>query len=276
MYEIEDVEPHGNVDLTTTQIIAVSSNIGAMLIGQKRRPAEHGEVPPGLRLRCSRPASACPNETAGTLTPATQWSGSQADTITYGQGIAVTAIQLAAAMNTIANHGTYVAPRLVQATIDKSGKRHATPPSATHEVHQAADGAADGADPRAGVVRRHRRSARRASTATPWPARPAPATTPRTQLHGGRHRREADGGRLQGRTGNCHYNASFAGFLPAENPQLTILVSITEPPGDGRPLRRQHGRAACSAGSPSEALQQLQIPPSAERRGVPAAAEGAG
>ena len=39
-----------------------------------------------------------------------------------------------AAYNTIANGGTYVAPKLVAATIDDNGKQHATPPSARHQV----------------------------------------------------------------------------------------------------------------------------------------------
>ena len=121
VYEIEDVEQHGNVDLTTTQIIAVSSNIGAVL----HRPSASGPqnmekylrafgfgAPSGLDL---------PNETGRHRSrPPATGAAARRDTINYGQGIAVTAMQLAAAMNTIANHGTYVAPRLVDATIDKA------------------------------------------------------------------------------------------------------------------------------------------------------------
>ena len=54
--------------------------------------------------------------------PPSKWQGTERYTVAYGQGVAVTAMQLAAAMNTIANGGTYVAPRLVQATIGRDGK----------------------------------------------------------------------------------------------------------------------------------------------------------
>ena len=51
------------------------------------------------------------------------WQGTEKVTITYGQGFAATALQLAAAVNTIANDGVYVAPKLVKATIDADGER---------------------------------------------------------------------------------------------------------------------------------------------------------
>ena len=42
-------------------------------------------------------------------------------TIPIGQGIAVTAMQMLAAYNTVANGGEYVAPKLVKATVDDDG-----------------------------------------------------------------------------------------------------------------------------------------------------------
>ena len=43
----------------------------------------------------------------------------------------------------------------------------------------------------------------------------------------------ADQGGYVDATGHKQYYATFAGFVPAEDPRLTILVSIDEPPGSG-------------------------------------------
>ena len=272
VYEIEDVEQHGNVDLTTTQIIAVSSNIGAVLIGQRVGPQNMEKylrsygfgAPSGLGL---------PNETGGTLTPATDWTSSQADTINYGQGIAVTAIQLAAAMNTIANHGTYVAPRLVDATIDKSGDRRENPASATHPVLQPATAAAmvpilqqvwcDGTAVSAPRIDGYSVAGK---TGTGYIAQDSNYLVVGTD---GQLRRDG----YKDASGNHHYNASFAGFLPAENPRITILVTITDPPASG-PHYGGNTAAHVFSSIAHEALQQLQIPPSPNGGACPAPPKG--
>ena len=238
VFEIEDVEQHGNVDLTTTQIIAVSSNIGAVLIGQHVGPENMEKYlraygfgqPSGLGL---------PNETAGTLAPAKDWSDSQRDTINYGQGIAVTAIQLAAAMNAIANHGTYVAPRLVDATIDKAGQRHESAPSATHPVLKPETAAAmvpileqvwcDGTARNAPRIEGYSVAGK---TGTGYIAQNA-----KYMVVGADGKLREDG--YKDAQGKRHYNASFAGFLPAENPQ------DHHPRHHRRPARRhRHGTPA--------------------------------
>jgi cell division protein FtsI (penicillin-binding protein 3) len=272
VYEIEDVEQHGNIDLTTSQIIAVSSNIGAVMIANRVGPpalekylhAYGFGAPSGLDL---------PHETPGILTPESQWSTSQRDTIAYGQGIAVTALQLTAAMNTIANDGTYVAPRLVDATIDQHGDKHEEPASSTHPV-----------------------------------LKPATATQMTPILEGvwcvgtARHAPRIDGYSVAGKTGTGyiaqnagykvvgtdgklttdgykdasgvnHYNASFAGYLPAENPRLTISVSIFDPLPSG-PHFGGNTAAPVFSSIAHEALQQLQIPPSPNGGTCPAAPGG--
>ena len=165
----------------------------------------------------------------------------------------MTAVQLAAAMNTIANGGTYVAPRLVQATIgrDGAGGAGAGRASAARSCRRPA-AERDEPDPARGGVPGHRASARR-STATRWPARPAPSYKARDQ-----------GGYVDA-SGRKKYYASFAGFVPAEKPRLTILVSIDEPPGSGE----HYGglvAAPLFVDVAREALRSLQVPPTAERR----------
>jgi cell division protein FtsI (penicillin-binding protein 3) len=274
VYEIEDVEQHGNVDLTTTQIIAQSSNIGAVLMGEKMGPENMEKYlraygfgqPSGLGL---------PNETGGTLLPWTQWSSSQRDTINYGQGVAVTAIQVAAAMNAIANHGVYVAPRLVDATIDKDGHSHTAPASATHEVIKPETaqqmvpileqvwcaGTARGAPRIDGYDVAGK-------TGTGYIAQNA-----HFMVVGTDGKPTVDG--YRDAAGFRHYNASFAGFLPADNPKITVLVTITDPPGGGV---HYGGNTAAPvfSGIAREALQQLQIPPSANGGACPPPPTGSG
>ena len=89
------------------------------------------------------------------------------------------------------------------------------------------------------------------STATPSPARPEPR-------QGRRQGGYADA------AGHKQYYASFAGFVPAEHPQLTVLVSLDEPPSSG-----EHYGAKVAAplfvDVAREALRRFQIPPPVHR-----------
>ena len=260
VYEIEDVEQHGNIDLTTAQIIAVSSNIGAVLMAGRIGPAEMEKylrsygfgAPTGLDL---------PNEAPGILAPESQWSSSQRDTIAYGQGFAVTGLQLTAAMNAIANHGTYVAPRLIDATIDKNGNRHETPAASTHEVIKPQTAAemtpilqgvwCDGTAMHAPRIDGYSVAGK---TGTGYIAQNAGY-----KVVGPDGRLTTDG--YKDANGVNHYNASFVGYLPAENPRLTISVSIFDPLPSG-PHFGGNTAAPVFSSIAHEALQQLQIPPS--------------
>jgi cell division protein FtsI (penicillin-binding protein 3) len=272
VYEIEDVEQHGNIDLTSSQIIAVSSNIGAVMMANRIGPPALEKylhsygfgAPSGLDL---------PHETAGILTPESQWSVSQRDTIAYGQGIAVTALQLTAAMNAIANHGAYVAPRLVDATIDQHGDKHDEPASSSRQVIKPAT-ANEMTNILEGVwcVGTAQHAPRidgysvAGKTGTGYIAQNAGY-----KVVGPDGRLTTDG--YKDANGVNHYNASFVGYLPAENPRLTISVSIFDPLPNG-PHFGGNTAAPVFSSIAHEALQQLQIPPSANGGTCPAAPGG--
>ena len=182
-----------------------------------------------------------PGEAAGILA-VDQWRGTERYTVAYGQGVAVTAVQLAAAINTIANGGVYVAPRLVAATIGRDGKETPEPASGTRTVLS---------PPRLEMNQILRQVVCR-GTGSPGRSRRL-------------HRRGQDRHRVQGRRRAATstrrpeaYYASFVGFVPAEEPRLTVLVSIDEPPV-GRPLRRQVA-APLFVDVAREALRQLPGP----------------
>ena len=106
---IHDADFHPTETLTTGQILACSSNVGAIKIGEKlMASAEHQR---DVRLdACAtasarRPASTCPARSRASCCPASQWSGSSIGNMPIGQGVVVTPIQMATAYAAIANGG---------------------------------------------------------------------------------------------------------------------------------------------------------------------------
>src|SRR5207302_10135268 len=75
-----------------------------------------------------------PGEQDGLLPPVAAWSQTTMPTVAFGQGIGVTAMQVASVYATIANGGVRVAPNVVGGTIDKDGHHHAAPAPATRRV----------------------------------------------------------------------------------------------------------------------------------------------
>ena len=75
-----------------------------------------------------------PGESAGLLLDPQHWYPTSIATVPIGQGVAVTALQILAAYNTVANGGVYVAPKLVKAIIGPSGHTVPTPPSPTKRI----------------------------------------------------------------------------------------------------------------------------------------------
>ena len=145
-----------------------------------------------------------PGEAEGILENAEDWQGTERYTVAYGQGVAVTAVQLAAAMNTIANGGTYVSPRLVRSTIGRDGQEAPAPASESHEVLSRPVADEMNQILREVVCR---------------------GTGKRAQIDGytvagktGTSYKARDSGGYVDAAGRKKYYASFAGFVPAESP----------------------------------------------------------
>jgi cell division protein FtsI (penicillin-binding protein 3) len=251
-----DAEPHGLEHYDIEDIIAHSSNIGTMELSRMIGTAKQEEYMHLFGLGERSPLD-FPGESKGLLKPSAQWRGTEKVTVSYGQGVAVTAMQLAAAMNVIANGGTYVAPRLVAATIDAQGQRHDAPASATHTVLTS-----QVANQMNGILRAVicRGTGRRAAI-------DGYAVAGKT---GTAYKAQSNGTYLDA-NGNKHYYASFSGFVPADNPQLTVLVSIDEPEG------AHYGglvAAPLFVSVAQEALRQQAVPPSPGGGGCPAVDKG--
>jgi cell division protein FtsI/penicillin-binding protein 2 len=204
-------DPHPTQEWSITDIVANSSNVGSIMIGQKlgRDRLDHYMRAYGFGQRTD---VTFPGESAGLLLDPAKYSGSSMGTIPIGQGIAVTALQMLAAYNTVANNGVYVAPKLVKATIDGDGHRHDTSASEKRRVI----------------------SERTSKQMTAMLAEVVRVGTAKLA--------HIDGYTVAGKTGTARkplegqrgykegaYVSSFAGFVPAERPELTAIVILDEP-----------------------------------------------
>ena len=212
---LHDSHPHDPWSLTTAGILVESSNVGTILvsktIGYER--LDHYMRDFGLG---DRTALDFPDESPGILKPWNDWTGTERCTVAYGQGVSSTPIQLAAAVNVIANDGVYVAPRLVTATVGPDGELDQAAPGATRQVVSE-------------------------QTATQMQS-----IMREVVCSGTAESAQVDGWSIAGKTGTAYkaqadgtyfnadgithdYYSSFVGFFPAEDPQVTVLISIDEP-----------------------------------------------
>jgi cell division protein FtsI (penicillin-binding protein 3) len=209
-----DAKPHPTSRYTATEILARSSNIGTIMIGQ-----ELGKDRLDGYLRSfgfgSRTGLEFPNESAGLLLDPGKWSGTSIGSIPIGQGVAVTPMQMLMAFNVIANEGRHLPPRLVLATVDSEGKRH--PVARPRERRVVGDTTAEQMRAMLAEVVRHGTGTAAAIDGYTVAGKTGTARKP-----------QPDGG-YRDAAGNFHYVATFAGFVPAEDPELSIIVVIDEP-----------------------------------------------
>jgi cell division protein FtsI (penicillin-binding protein 3) len=206
-------DDHGHEDeyWSVDEIMAESSNVGTIMIGQ--RLGKDGLDRYLRRFGLSgRTALEFPGEASGLLPKPGDWSGTSMGTIPIGQGIAVTALQVLDAYNTIANGGVTVPPSLVKGVVDAGGKVHQVARPAGERI-VSPETAAAMTRMLAGVVS--------AGTGTQ-------AAIPNYSVAGktGTARKVADGGR--GYLDRAHIS-TFVGFVPAEAPRLSAVVVLDEP-----------------------------------------------
>jgi cell division protein FtsI (penicillin-binding protein 3) len=238
-----DDHDHPAAPMTVTQILAESSNIGTITLAQ-----ELGKERIDQYLRAfgfgTRSALGFPNESPGLLLPPQDWSGTSIGSIPIGQGIAVTAMQMLDAYNVIANDGVHVPPRLVAATVDGDGQRRAVEVGRSRRVVSAETAA---------QVRSMLVEVVNAGTGKQ-------AAVPGYSVGGktGTARKPQDTGTYRDRAGNYHYVAAFTGMVPAEDPELSIIVVIDEPTST---IYGGSAAAPVFADLAKFALNRFRIPP---------------
>ena len=215
--EFGEAEGRGTVTWDTTQILTHSSNIGAIKIGQGlgKDALYATQRAFGFGVRT---ALDFPNEAPGTVLAPSKYSGTSLPSIAIGQGISVTPMQMLFAYNTIANQGVYIAPKLVDATIDASGVERLT---AAGESHRAVSTAT------ADKVNLMLRNVVNEGTGQ-LAAINGYSVAGKT----GTARKPQPGGGYTDRFGVTRYQSTFVGFVPAQQPALSVYVMIDEPGGD--------------------------------------------
>jgi len=244
-HTINDAEPHPLQPMSLRQIIVHSSNIGTLLLTDEVGTERFGSYLESFGFG-QKTALDFPDESAGIFKLASEWEGTEKQSHSYGYGYSVTALQLAAAVNTVANGGVYVAPKLVAATIGADGEVTDTAPSAAHTVLQPST-AATMTDMMKDVV----------CDGTGKDAQIADISV--AGKTGTAYKTQEDG--TYGATGTRKYRASFVGYFPADAPKVTILVTIDEP--DPTSNDRFGGKAAAPlfATIATAAIHELQITP---------------
>jgi cell division protein FtsI (penicillin-binding protein 3) len=207
-FTIRDSHAHPVETMTIGDIIAESSNIGSAMVAEQVGSDALSNYME--RFGYGRPTGlGFPGEASGVLLPGSSWDEVIRATISYGEGISVTPLQMAGVYATIANGGRWVQPRLVRGFQSPGGESRQAPVQRTRRVvtTETAD-----------VLTRMLASVVEGGTGSA-------AQIPGYQVAGktGTSRKLENGEYVQ------RYMASFVGFLPASDPRVVIAVSIDEP-----------------------------------------------
>lgn len=213
--EFTDSHPHPPAAWSVTDILVTSSNVGSIKIAQQLGPAKVDEYLRAFGFG-ETTGLGFPNEEDGIMRSLEDWSGVDIGSMPIGQGISVTALQMLAAYNVVANDGVYVAPKLVGAT-DLGSGQVPTEPSQARRVISAETAAAmrvmlskvvsEGTGLKAAVPGYEPAG----KTGTAWIAQ-----------DGGD---EEDG--YLGADGGRRYQASFVGLV--NDADLSIIVTVEDP-----------------------------------------------
>lgn len=202
-----DLRNHGTV--TMTRVLEESYNVGAV------RASQMEGLPVFYRYLQAFGFSGASNvdvqgeASPGPLQPFEKWRESELATASYGQGIAINMVQMAAAINVIANGGRYAPPHAVARiggqpnVVETQPQRQVIDPAAAAEMKQMMTS-----------VVQH---------GSGFTARVPGFENDQTGKTGTSQMPEGGG------YSTDHVWASYAGFLPADNPRFTMLVVVRKP-----------------------------------------------
>ena len=205
---IRDSKPHGR--LSVADILAESSDVGAIKVGMRLGDDRFYKYIRGFGFG-QQTGIELPGETRGLTKPPSRWSKVSIAAISMGQEIGITPLQLVGLISTMANDGSWVAPRIVAAT---------TAPQQTPQM-----------------IAFHSADQRR--VISPLTAAEMRQMMQGVVLHGTGKRALLEGYSSAGKTGTAQkvdpathayshtkYVASFAGFAPINNPAITVAVIL--------------------------------------------------
>jgi cell division protein FtsI (penicillin-binding protein 3) len=208
---IHDAEWSPNERFTIAGIIAHSSNIGmSQVVKHVPEQVQYDYLrnfglgqDTGLNL---------PGENPGILNPVSQWYADTRYTLSYGQGVAVNAVQMASVYATIANGGVRVQPTLIEGTTSPGGVYTPAAPSPSRRVIQPKT-----AQELTQILEQVPEFD--AEGGEPWGIMPGYAIAAKTGTS------QEDGPNCS----LCEYGASYIGMAPGNDPQLVVAVNVQNP-----------------------------------------------
>lgn len=203
--------------LTVSGIMKRSSNVGTVKIAQRlgREKLYEGLQKFGFGAKTG---IELPGEQRGTMRHGSKWREIEHATISFGYGLTVTPIQIAAATAAIGNDGLYTAPRIVESVVDPSGKVLYTPTPPQRQAIKPATARAmlpmlaavfeggKGGGTGGGIVVPGFFCGGKTGTAHKWDP-------------------------VEKKYADKKYLSSFVGLAPIKDPKLAIVVLIDEPTG---------------------------------------------
>jgi cell division protein FtsI (penicillin-binding protein 3) len=231
---IRDFRDYGVIDVAT--ILQKSSNVGASKLALAITPEHLWQVFASVGLGTDS-GSGFPGEPAGLLTDFGAWHDIQRATVSYGYGLSVTTLQLARAYAALANDGRPLPVSFLRRDVQQAAEL-----ATLYEPELSASSLR-------AVSRMLERVVEKGGTGTR-------AAVPGYRIAGktGTVRKSGGGGYVED-----SYLALFAGFAPASNPRLAMVVMIDEP----RSEKYYGGAVAAPVFSKvmAGALRMLDIPP---------------
>lgn len=199
--------------LTTEEVLEKSSNVGMVLIGDKFTNQEFEEALKNFGFY-EKTGVDFPGEIKPYTTPYKKWDGLKKSTMSFGQGIVVTPIQLITAFSALINGGVLYKPYLVEKITDDSG-----------------------------VVIRRNSPVKVRQVISPKLSQEMKEILENVVTEGTAKKGDVEGYRVGGKTGTAqlstkggylkeNYLASFIGFFPVEKPEYVILVMFLKPKGE--------------------------------------------
>jgi len=198
--------------LTFSEVLQNSSNVGAVKVGLALGRERYYRYIAGFGFG-SLTGVGLPGESRGQVRTPERWSGLSLATLSIGQEVSVTALQMVAAFGAVANGGRLMQPQVVRAVLDSRGRE------------------ARGFEPRA--IRQ---------VISPETARTLTQILTRVVTDGTGRYAAIPGYDVAGKTGTAQkvdqatkrYSRapgilSFVGFAPADDPRIVMLVLLDEP-----------------------------------------------
>ncbi len=198
--------------LTVHDVLKFSSNIGAVKIAEVIGAKALYETLVSFGFG-EKTGINCPGEVKGLLRHYQGWKKIDNATISFGQGVNVTPIQLITAISAVANNGVLMTPYVVQAITDETGNIiKSFSPTEKRKVIM----------PETAMVLMEMMNAVTEPDGTGGQAVPVGYTV--CGKTGTAQKINANGTYR-----NCEYNGVFVGFAPSQSPELAVLVVIDEP-----------------------------------------------